>query len=374
MSDGGLHGFMESTHERQSVTPDGFSGSGKSPKRSRGVIVTIALVLVAIVVAGIVGVMSLFGGSSDYAGAGSGTAIVVVKSGDTLTAIGDTLLAAGVVKSQAAFIAATKANPNSTLVAPGTYRLAKQMKASLALNALLNPSARISHVVVVPEAARAAGVVDIASRVTGIAKSEFDAVLAAPNGLGLPSWAHNKAEGFLFPATYTFDPKATATDVLSRMVARFGQSSDAMGLVANAAAIHESPYAVVTVASIIGREVAPRDYSKAARVIYNRLAQGMPLQLDSTVAYGLGIKRFNLTAAQLAKDTPYNTYLHKGLPPTPIGNPGDAALYAALHPASGSWVYFVTVNLNTQETRFSSTYAQFLRDKQAFLNWMASNG
>jgi len=192
--------------------------------------------------------------------------------------------------------------------------------------------------------------------------------------LGLPSWAHNKAEGFLFPATYTFDPKATATDVLSRMVARFGQSSDAMALVANAAAIHQSPYAVVTVASIIGREVAPRDYSKAARVIYNRLAQGMPLQLDSTVAYGLGIKRLNLTAAQLAKDTPYNTYLHKGLPPTPIGNPGDAALYAALHPASGSWVYFVTVNLNTQETRFSSTYAQFLRDKQAFLNWMASNG
>jgi UPF0755 protein len=80
-----------------------------------------------------------------------------------------------------------------------------------------------------------------------------------------------------------------------------------------------------------------------------------------------------LTADQLAKDTPYNTYVHSGLPPTPISNPGDAALTAAMQPAPGNWGYFVTVNLDTQDTRFSSTYEQFLKDKQLFLDWVNKN-
>jgi UPF0755 protein len=334
--------------------------------------------LVAVVVVAVVGALAfagagLFAGTADYKGSGHGSAVVVIKPGQSLTDIGQTLFSAGVVKSKKAFIEATKLNPDSTKVAPGTYRLALGMQASLALSALLNSSSRVTSVVVVPEGARAKQVVKVASKGTGIPQADFDSTLQQPSTLGLPAWAHQNAEGFLFPATYTFDPGVSASTVLTHMTERFNQSADDLNLVANAAKIHHKPYDVLIVASIIQREVAPRDYAKAARVIYNRLAKGMNLQLDSTVAYGLGIEKLQLTSDQLAKQTPYNTYLVTGLPPTPISNPGDAALTAAMHPADGQWIYFVTVNPDKQDTRFSSTYEQFLKDKQKFLNWVATH-
>jgi UPF0755 protein len=101
------------------------------------------------------------------------------------------------------------------------------------------------------------------------------------------------------------------------------------------------------------------DYPKIARVIYNRLAQGMPLQLDSTVLYGLNTYGIIASDAQLASPSPYNTYKHKGLPPGPIDSPGNAAIQAVLSPAAGNWVYFVTVNPKTHETLFTSSEAQF---------------
>ena len=366
----GLHGLIQGASERQSADFD-----DRPPKKSRrGWFIGIAVVVLIGVCVGLgVAAYNMFGGGADYQGAGHGSTKIVITSGQSLTQIGDTLFTAGVVKSTKAFIDAAKQNPNSTKVAPGTYRLALQMQASLALSALLNSHSRVSHVVAVPEGSTVRHVVIVASAGTGIPASEFNTALSRPSTLGLPVWAHRSAEGFLFPATYTFDPGLSATQVLRHMTARFGQSSDGLNLVSNAARIRRTPYEVVIVASIIEREVAPRDYAKAARVIYNRLDHGMKLQLDSTVAYGLGIKKLQLRAAQLAKPTPYNTYLIAGLPPTPIGNPGDAALAAAAHPATGSWLYFVTVNLKTQETKFSSTYEQFLRDKAEYLNWVAAN-
>jgi UPF0755 protein len=336
--------------------------------------VAIVAVVAVLVIGGIAfAAAGLFAGTADYKGAGKGSTTVVIKPGQSLTEIGQSLVDAGVVKSKQAFVDAAKANPKSTQVAPGTYRLALGMQASLALSALLDSSARVTNVVLVPEGARKTQVVKVSSKGTGIPEAKFNAVLKQPETLGLPIWAHANAEGFLFPATYTFDPGVTATQVLSHLTERFNQSADDLNLVGNAARIHHKPYDVLIVASIIQREVAPRDYAKAARVIYNRLEQGMKLQLDSTVAYGLGIDKLQLTSAQLASNTPYNTYVHTGLPPTPISNPGDAALTAAMNPASGNWVYFVTVNLDTQDTRFSSTYEQFLKDKQLFLDWVNKN-
>jgi UPF0755 protein len=364
---GGVHGLIQGASERQG--DDGIPPT--KHKSKRGLIVAVVAVVVVVII-GIVAFLGagLFAGTPDYKGAGKGSAIVVIKPGQSLTEIGQTLLTAGVVKSKQAFVDAAKANPDSTKVSPGTYRLARGMQASLALSALLDSSSRVTSVVLVPEGARNKQVVTVSSKGTGIPEAQFNAALAQPSTLGLPVWAHNNAEGFLFPATYTFDPGVTATQVLTKMTDRFSQSADDLNLVGDAARIHQTPYDVVIVASIIQREVAPRDYAKAARVIYNRLAQGMKLQLDSTVAYGLGIEKLQLTSAQLASNTPYNTYVHTGLPPTPISNPGDAALTGALHPATGNWVYFVTVNLDTQDTRFSSTYEQFLKDKQLFLDWV----
>ncbi len=122
----------------------------------------------------------------------------------------------------------------------------------------------------------------------------------------------------------------------------------------------ERMHDVVVEASIAQKEArSADDMAKVTRVLDNRIAIGMPLQLDSTVSYAVGATgKVTTTAAQRATDSPYNTYLHPGLPAGPISNPGADALRAALSPADGTWLYFVTVNLQTGETRFATTIAE----------------
>jgi UPF0755 protein len=117
-------------------------------------------------------------------------------------------------------------------------------------------------------------------------------------------------------------------------------------------------------------EGQPEHFGRVARVIENRFEQKMPLQFDSTVNYGLGTSEISLTQSQLDTQTPYNSYLNPGLPPTPIGSPGEAALRAALDPPPGNWLYFVTVNPDTGETRFSKSYQEFLANKAIFTQWL----
>ena len=158
----------------------------------------------------------------------------------------------------------------------------------------------------------------------------------------------------------------TADDIVSALLARFDQAASDADLVTESAAIGHTPLEVLTVASLLEIEGDVTDYDKVARVIYNRLKAGMPLQLDSTVNYAIGGSELHLTAAQLATDSPYNTYLHKGLPPGPINSPGDAAIAAALSPAKGTWLYFVATDPATKTTEFATTYAEFLRLKKKF--------
>jgi UPF0755 protein len=204
--------------------------------------------------------------------------------------------------------------------------------------------------------------------------SEFVQVLDNPGVLPLPPWAEQRPEGFMFPATYDLVGDETAEQVLSILVERFDQSATTLDLVARAEEIGRTPYEVLTVASLVQAEVLPEDMRKAAAVIYNRLDEGMPLQFDSTVSYALGITELQLSAEQLATDSPYNTYENEGLPPTPINSPGEAALEAALDPAKAKWLYFVTVNPDTKETKFARDYDQFLELKGQLQDYLAENG
>ncbi|HXR42083.1 MAG TPA: endolytic transglycosylase MltG, partial [Acidothermaceae bacterium] len=177
---------------------------------------------------------------------------------------------------------------------------------------------------------------------------------------GLPAYAKGKAEGFLFPATYNVTSSTTATSLLTQMVARYKQVSSGIGLEAAAAKLGLSPYQVVTIASLIEAEVKrPQDYSQVAEVIINRLHRGMKLELDSTVNYALGTTKPLLSQSDLKVESAYNTYLHTGLPPGPIDSPGQAALQAALNPATGNLIYFVTVDPDTGETLFTNSLKQF---------------
>lgn len=163
-------------------------------------------------------------------------------------------------------------------------------------------------------------------------------------------------EGFLFPDTYTFGKGTTTKDVLERMVRHFDDEARLAGLdkVPNV-----TPYHALVVASMIEREGnQPDDLPKIARVIYNRLNKNMALQIDATLLYGQPPG----TKVNTKLESPYNTYKHKGLPPTPICNPGFPAMNAAAHPEAGPWVFYVLVNKDGHHG-FTDNYEEFLRMK-----------
>lgn len=346
---------------------DSPRGRQKGQRSGRGPLLIALVALVVVGLGAFLGVRSLVGGgSSDYSGDGSGSVTVVVAKGDSLREIGKTLASAGVVASESAFVDAASNDPRAQSIAPGTYVLHSQMSGASAVTLMLDPKSREVKRLVIPEGWRLDRTVAAASKATGLSADELRASLSKASSLGLPPYAQGNPEGFLFPATYEFEPGADADKVVSAMLARFGQSAENLDLDGQAKARGLTSLEVVTIASILEIEVAPADYPKAARVIYNRLAKKMPLQLDSTVNYALGTSNLHLSAAQLRTDSPYNTYLHAGLPPGPIDSPGDAALQAAMNPADGSWLYWVTTDPKTKTTKFATTYPEFLALKKEF--------
>jgi UPF0755 protein len=236
----------------------------------------------------------------------------------------------------------------------------KDMKASLAYALLLNPKNLVQVTVTIPEGLRLTNIVATLAAKTGIAIGKYDAVLKDPAQLHLPSYAKGHPEGYLFPATYEVQPHETALGVLTAMVQAFDQEAASVNLTQAARQVHLTPDQVIIMASLVQAEGGRiTDYPKIARVIYNRLAQGIPLQLDSTVFYATNSYGIVASDQQLTSTSPYNTYKYKGLTPGPIDSPGDAAIKAVLHPASGNWVYFVTVNPKTGLTLFTASEAQF---------------
>jgi UPF0755 protein len=170
-------------------------------------------------------------------------------------------------------------------------------------------------------------------------------------------------EGYLFPDTYRFPRKATATQIVSAMVRRFRTAAVQIGLqnvgLGNGGATHDV-HSVVTLASLVERETAVNtERPLVASVLTNRLAQKMPLMTDPAIIYGLQVEgkwRGSIYQSDLTHDTPYNTYRHTGLPPGPIANPGLPSLRAALDPAATSYLYFVAAGADPQgKSRFAAT-------------------
>ncbi len=316
--------------------------------------------------------IEIFGGAPDFAGPGEGNVQIKVENGDSIARIGNTLKAAGVVKSVDAFTAAAARNPDSSKISPGLYNMMQGMSAKDAVNRLLDPDWKIVARVTIPEGKRATEVFGLLSTALQIPVAQFEAIAQSPNDLPLPQYANGNVEGFLFPATYEFQPGVTALEVMQAMVDKFNSVSKQLDFEAQALAFGKSPYEMLTVASILEGEGHPRDFAKVAQVVYNRLALPMRLQFDSTVNYGLGKADVILTTKLLNTPTPYNSYLNEGLPPTPIGNPGLASMTASLNPEPGDWIYFVTTNLATKETKFTSSYSEFLVFKDELLAYCAA--
>lgn len=183
--------------------------------------------------------------------------------------------------------------------------------------------------------------------------------------LKLPAEARGNPEGYLFPATYPIEAKATPTSLLSYMVNTANERLGSDRLTSGMRRSRMTVYQTVNIASIVQAEAdTPQDMGKVARVIYNRIAKGMPLQMDSTLNYALNRSTLDTTAADTKIDSPYNSYRRPGLPPTPIDNPGEQALHAAVSPTPGNWLYFVTVAPG--DTRFTAGYREHQRNVDEF--------
>ncbi|WP_345700271.1 endolytic transglycosylase MltG [Kitasatospora terrestris] len=352
----------------------------KSGRRNRGACLVVALVLMG----GVAGAgwwgygfyQDHFGPPPDFAGAGSGSVNVEIKGGSTGTQMGLTLKNAGVVKSVEAFTAAFGKNPKAGTIQPGIYTMQHQMSGTDAVQRLVESNG--GNVLIISEGRKAADIYATIDTKLKLAKGTTATVAKDQvASLGLPAYANGNPEGFLWPTRYSITEGMKPEELLKQMVANATQHYSELKLDEGAQKIGlKSGYEVIIEASILQAEGNnSADFGKMARAMSNRLNTnaGPPsgtwgrLELDTTLQYELG--RTTFTAAEHDKDTPYNTYKRKGLPPTPIANPGDDAIKAVLNPTPGNWIYWIA--MNPQETRFAGTWDEHLKNVQ---EWCTGQG
>lgn len=275
---------------------------------------------------------------------------VSIPAGATGAEIAKILQSAGVVASAESFFRAAVANPRAASIAPGTHSLSLKISGKTALEQLLDPK-RIADLIKITEGAWNSEVFAQMSATknwsTSPAQSARQVVL--PEGI-------TALEGVLFPAQYSFAEGTSQVAALQSMVNRFNVAISAINFVDPDGKLDKQQ--LVTLASLVQAEGDTKDFAQISRVIRNRLAINMPLQLDSTVHYLKNTRgQIFLSNKSTQLKSPYNTYQNYGLPPAPIGNPGLAALKAAIAPAKGDWLFFITVAPG--DTRFTNSFAEF---------------
>jgi UPF0755 protein len=366
-------------------------GRGRKGRRGRSFV---ALFLVLLLLGGLglagwwgVGKVQSYFAVKDYSGPGSGDVQIQILNGDSATDIANNLYNHQVVKSGKAFVDAANANSNAKGIEPGFYKLHQHMQAKLAVAALLARDTggalinKISRKVTIREGEIALDIFKELSAATKIPVAQFTAAAKDPIGLGVPDWWFTRGdgkavdktniEGFLYPATYEFDPNADAKTILSAIVNNFNTEIGKLGFADHAQkGLNLSPYEVLVAASIAQVEaVRPADMAGVARVLYNRAYSGnfacSCLGLDSEVNYWLRISgkeakdSGNLTQSQLHDPAdPYNTHDKPGLPIGPISNPGADALTGAMTAPKSNNFYFLAIN-KQGDTAFASNSTQF---------------
>jgi UPF0755 protein len=271
-----------------------------------------------------------------------------------------------VVRHARAFVIRVESDGHATDLKPGAYRLHENEPYEKLVALLVRGVKPPTIKVVIPEGTtlrQAAALV--AGRVAGISAQEYVSVARDhPPRFRLQGYRPGMTlEGMLFPATYDVRPRNSAAAFVDQQLTAF-RDNFAMVDMARARKANLTSYDVVTIASMIDREaLVPAERPLVAAVIWNRLHDGMLLQIDATIQYALGKTKPVLTYNDLKIDSPYNTYKHAGLPPTPISNPGLAALQAAADPAAVGYLYYVARDDGSGRHYFSNTYAQFLLDK-----------
>jgi UPF0755 protein len=307
---------------------------------------------------------------NDYPGPGTGEVHVTVKPGTGPLAVAQELQQDGVVADAETFVRAFAGTGGK--ISPGDFTFKKEMKSSDAAQILAGDSADKVIYFALSAGMRVGDSLDAIAKASSSNRKDLDAFNAKPGDFGLPAEAKT-LEGYLAPGEYRFPVGTSAKDILAKLVAATVDELKQDGITDPA-----QQYRVLTVASIVQAEGGRADYGNVAGAIENRLkpndqTNGL-LQSDATVTYGLGTRTVQLTDAQKQDaDNPYNTYVHPGLPPGPIGSPGAKAVAAAAHPTANDYLYWVTVNLDTGETKFAKTYAEHQTYVAQYEQWCQAN-
>lgn len=330
-------------------------------RRQRRVLLMLAFMFAALVVIIGLGWFYYF-----HTGPEGGPVTVTIPNGASLAGVAQILEQRHVVPRARAFEIRAQSDGYAAEIKPGTYRLRVNEPYDTLIATLINGNGQPAVRVTIPEGftlAQTAALV--ATKVPGFsAKTYLDLTQRHPIHVAITGYRPGRTlEGLLFPSTYFVSPAITPLQFIDRQLAAF---STAMAQVSMTRARKKNltPYDVTIIASLIEREAeVASERPLIAAVIWNRLHLHMLLQIDATVEYALGKHKAVLSFSDLKVNSPYNTYLHAGLPPTPIANPGLASLIAAANPASVSYLYYVARGDGSGRHYFSSTYSQFLKDE-----------
>lgn len=293
-----------------------------------------------------------------------------VSSGEDASTIAQHLVEQDIVKTTTGFLSAVNAANASAKLQPGVFTLHKHMSSATVVTVLTDTSAA-QGILEVRSGETVSDVVQAAAQASGIDASEFTAVIQAGGDTILPAEAGGSYEGWFEPGSYVVtDSSLTAGSIIKMLVDARIQKLESLGV-----AEGQRETILIKASIVEGESNSDRYRAKVARVIENRLAANMPLGMDSVVAYGNGVTGSQLTDAMLNDSTnPYNDRIRTGLPPTPINNPGDASIQAAVTPEEGDWLYFCTVNLETGETKFTASEDEFYQFRDEYKQWLADNG
>jgi UPF0755 protein len=318
-----------------------------------------------------------------FAGSAHGRVIVTIPKGSSSSKVGSILAREGVVSSGFFFEVRALLEGKRSSLHSGRFALERDMSYGAAIAALSKPPPRaIAVKVVIPEGYTRRQIADLVAQdaLSGdyLAQTERSSALD-PTRYGAPA-STRSLEGFLFQATYDLTAGAPVERLVDEQLAAFRQRFTSAD-VRRARKLHVTPYQLLTVASMVEREAqTDHDRPLIAAVIYNRLREGIPLGIDATIYYAVELEKQiatytgELTQSQLKIDSPYNTRTHKGLPPTPISNPGEASIDAAAHPAQVHYLYYVAGADGCGEQVFSDTYAQFESNAAAYQAAVKKNG
>ena len=288
----------------------------------------------------------------------------LIQDGELGSSIATNLESKGIIKSAEKFVEEFTKDPKAQGISAGSHSIETNIPVKTAIAQLLDPK-RLNNLLVVKEGSTLSDVLGLLRSNEHISKT--DTSYASVKSLFPKST--KSLEGSLFPAHYSFEENISIGGALDLMVAKANTEYGKTGLFAGYKKY--KPFDLLTIASMVQIEGDPASFAKVARVIYNRLEIGMPLQLNSTVQYAANLRgKITLSNRATKLNSPYNTYKYLGLPPTPISNPSLKAIEATLKPVSGDWLYFITVA--PRDTRFTKDFAEFSNWNTEFNNNVAA--